>query len=126
MKKKYPEKKIILNTPEDPAEIVCETRPGKNKSEAVAVIDRTRLHDHQKLTEIYEIIKGELTMHIDGREYLVKEGERIEMKPGTRHYAVGKETWIKVYAVPGWTPEDHILVFEDRKVSREVFDRDNL
>lgn len=52
MKRKYPRKKII-----------CETEPTEDHpdwSEAIAVIDFTRLHYHKKLTEIYEVIKGDM------------------------------------------------------------------
>ncbi len=44
------------------------------------------------------------------KKHIIKEGGRIEIKPGTRHYALGNETWVNVYSTPGWTPEDHILV----------------
>lgn len=122
LKKKYPGKKVIITDPKDPGEIICETKPGKEKGEAVAVIDYTRLHYHKVLTEVYEVMKGELEMTINGKKKIVKEGESITLKPGTRHSAKGDETWIKVYSAPGWTPEDHILVKEKEEISRKEHD----
>ena len=123
LERRHPGKTIILNTPENPEEIVCETEPGEEKSAAVGVIDRTRLHYHKELTEIYEVTKGELMMHLDGVKHVIREGEKIEMKPGVRHYAIGDETWINVYSTPGWKPEDHILVQDEEEISRKDFDR---
>jgi len=122
LKRMYPGRKVIVTDPKDPGEIICETKPGKGKSEAVAVIDFTRLHYHRVLTEVYEVSKGELTMNIDGKKKVVKEGESITLLPGTKHSAKGKETWIKVSSTPGWTPEDHILLVEDRQISRKEHD----
>ena len=54
--KKYPGKKIILNTPENTTEIICEIEPTQlypEKSLAVAVVDKIRPHYHKKLTETY-------------------------------------------------------------------------
>lgn len=123
LEEKYPGKKIILNTPENSEEIICETEPGVEKSVAVGIIDKTRLHYHKVLTEVYEVTKGKLVMYLDGVKHEVEEGERIEMKPGVKHYAFGDETWINVYSTPGWKPEDHILVADGKEVSREEFDK---
>lgn len=122
LKQKYPGKTVIVTDPENPGEIICETKLGKNKSEAVAVIDYTRLHYHKVLTEIYEVTKGKLEMTINGKKRILEKGDRVTLSPGTNHSAVGNETWIKVYSTPGWTPEDHILVKEGPEVSREKYD----
>lgn len=119
LKKKYPGKKIIITDPESPGEIICETKPGKDESEAVAVIDYTRLHYHKKLTEVYGVTSGELEMTINGKTKIIKQGESIELLPGTKHSAKGSATWIKVYSIPGWTPEDHILVKDTYEISRK-------
>ncbi|OGK13655.1 hypothetical protein A3C98_02545 [Candidatus Roizmanbacteria bacterium RIFCSPHIGHO2_02_FULL_37_15] len=47
LKKLYPGKKIVVNTPEFPLEIVCELDPIK-QTRAVAVIDFARPHYHKK------------------------------------------------------------------------------
>lgn len=109
LKKKYRGGKIIINTPEFPLEIVCELDPISN-THSIAVIDFAMPHYHKINTEIYEVIKGELIVYCNGKTVLLKESERIKIPPFSIHQAVGKETWIHVYANPGWTLEDHILV----------------
>jgi len=58
LEKKYPGKNIVLNTPAATTEIICETLPGDDYSEAIAVVDSIRPHYHKELTETYEILKG--------------------------------------------------------------------
>jgi mannose-6-phosphate isomerase-like protein (cupin superfamily) len=110
LRKKYPGKKVFVTDPENPGEVICEIKPGKEKSEAVAVIDFTKPHYHKRLTEVYKVTKGELEMLIDGRKKVIKKGKSVTLKPGTKHGAKGNETWIRVTSIPGWTPKDHILV----------------
>ena len=105
LSEKYPRKKIIKNREENPTEIICEVEPGL----AVAVIDKSITHYHKKTTEIYEIIKGELTVYKDGKGYKLGEGDNLTIKPEEVHYAVGNEAWAKVYSEPPWTQEDHII-----------------
>ncbi len=109
LKKLYPGKNIIVNSPEFPLEIVCEIDP-ISQTRAVAVIDFARPHFHKKNTEIYEVIRGELVVYLQGETMILHKGERIEIKPNSVHSAVGKETWINVYSDPGWSLKDHILV----------------
>ena len=127
LKKKYPGKKIIVNTPDDPTEIICEieaTQDHPDYSLAIAVIGRIRPHYHKKLTETYKVMKGDLKHYMDGKLTLVKEGEIVKISPGVIHWAEGVEVWFEVFSKPGWTPEDHILVFDEREVSRKDFDKD--
>lgn len=56
------------------------------------------------------MIKGELTLFIDGKKIVLKEGEKITIQPNTIHSAESNEAWFYTYSSPGWTPEDHILV----------------
>ena len=78
LKKRYPGKKIIINTPEFPLEIVCELDP-ISQTRAIAVIDFTRPHYHKKNTELYEVIKGELIVYFKGKTVLLRKGERIKI-----------------------------------------------
>ncbi len=105
LSQKYPGKKIIKNKEGNPTEIICEIEPGL----AVAVIDKSITHYHKKATEVYEIMRGDLIAYKDGKEYKLGEGEKLTIKPDEVHYAVGNETWVKVFSEPPWTPEDHIL-----------------
>lgn len=113
LKKEYPSKKIIKNDENNPTEIICEIDPTEKHSEygvAIAVIDQSIPHYHKKTTEIYEVLRGELVLILDGKEILLKKGEKATIKPNTIHSAKGKETWIKAYSKPGWVFNDHILV----------------
>lgn len=109
---KYTGKKIVKNKEENPTEIICEIDPAANHPErgvAIAVIDRSEPHYHRKAIETYKVTKGELNVVINNQAHKLKEGEKLIIKPGDIHYAIGNETWVEVYSEPGWTPEDHIL-----------------
>ncbi|MEK7166382.1 MAG: cupin domain-containing protein [Patescibacteria group bacterium] len=124
--KKYPGKKIILNTPDHTTEIICEIEPTAlhpERSIAIAVVDVIRPHYHNKLTEIYTIIKGTLFHYMGDKKTILNETESITIPPGNIHWAQGKETWFYVYSTPGWTPDDHILVIENQEISRKKFDK---
>lgn len=113
LRKTYPGKNIILNDPDNPTEILCEIEPAQEHpdySVAIAVIDESIEHVHRETTEIYEIIRGELTITKDEKEYTLKEGESFVIHPHEKHKAEGHGTWIKVRSEPGWKPDDHILV----------------
>lgn len=126
LKHEYPGKKIIITDPKNPTEIICEIEPTKDHpkwSGAIAVIEKTRLHYHRKLTETYHVLKGSLTIYLNNKPHFLRQGDFIEIKPKTIHWSQGKNVWVFVYSRPGWTPKDHILVFPDRKVSRKQYDR---
>src|SRR3989344_1466189 len=113
LKTKYPGKKILLNPEDNPAEIIVEIEPASEhteKSLALAVVGKSKPHYHLKTTEIYEAIKGELTIFVDGKKSILKPGEKMTIKPGSIHSAEGEGVWFYTYSTPGWTLEDHILV----------------
>ncbi|MDO8621411.1 MAG: cupin domain-containing protein [Candidatus Levybacteria bacterium] len=113
LKKKYPNKTIVLNPPENPTEIICEIEPAKNNEEdgiAIAIIDDSKPHYHKKATEFYEILRGDLIITLGKRKYKLKKGDKFIIKPGEIHSAKGNETWVSCLSKPGWRPEDHILV----------------
>ena len=112
LKVQYPGKKIVLNSQKNLTEILCEIDPTSLHPEysiAIAVIDESLPHHHEKTTETYEIISGKLKLFIDGQEHILKTGEKIIVKPGQKHFAKGTETWVKVTSRPGWKASDHIL-----------------
>ncbi|MBI2641674.1 cupin domain-containing protein [Candidatus Roizmanbacteria bacterium] len=113
LKKKYPGKKIILNPPENPTEIICEIDPTSKhpeKSVALAIIGKSRPHYHKKSTEIYEAVRGTLTVYKNSRKHILQEGQKITIEPNVVHYAKGNESWFLTHSTPGWTFEDHIIV----------------
>lgn len=113
LKKQYPGKKIIRNKKTNPTEIICEIDPTeehRDYSSTIAVIDQSIPHIHKVAVEEYEVMKGVLKVVKDGREYVLHEGDKLVINPGVVHHALGQETWVKVYARPGWKPNDHIFV----------------
>lgn len=112
LKKKYPGKKIYLNNRQNCTEILCEVEPASahpSYSEVVAVIDKTDMHFHNASKEIYTVIKGVLSLVVDGRKYVLNEGQSYTIESGQNHEAIGSETWVKCSSKPGWKKGDHHL-----------------
>jgi mannose-6-phosphate isomerase-like protein (cupin superfamily) len=110
LKKKYPGKRILLNNRQNCTEILCETDPTPlhpSYSEAISIIDKTDKHVHSSSKEIYKVEKGVLSLDIDGRKFVLNEGQSITIEPGQTHQATGNETWVKVTSRPGWKKSDH-------------------
>ena len=112
IKRKHPNKKIILDPPDNPSEIICELEPTSEdpeRSVALAIVGKSNPHYHKKTTEIYQAVKGSLIVWVEGEKHLLKEGEKITIEPNLVHHAEGDEAWFLTYSKPGWTFEDHIL-----------------
>jgi mannose-6-phosphate isomerase-like protein (cupin superfamily) len=114
LKRKYPNKNIVQNKDKRGrvTEIVCEVIQEPDYSFAIAVIDYSRPHYHKKLTETYKVIKGTLVVKRQYKEYLLKPGGTVTLKPYEVHSNKGDETWVEVISHPGWNSKDHILVEE--------------
>lgn len=115
LKKQYPGKNIIVNTPDNPTEIICEIEPSSwdpGKSVAIAVMDENMKHYHRVAKEVYEVLRGTLELTKGGKTYVLTEGQSLEIEPEEYHIAKGKETWVKITSEPGWTPEDHVMIEE--------------
>ncbi|OGK62425.1 hypothetical protein A2334_05290 [Candidatus Roizmanbacteria bacterium RIFOXYB2_FULL_38_10] len=113
LKKKYPGKPIILNNKTDLTEILCEIEPTDKHtsfSTAIAVIDLTLPHYHKNTVEVYEVLKGSLTLTVNNKKYNLNIGESFTIQPNEIHSARGDETWVKVVARPGWRSGDHFTV----------------
>src|SRR3972149_4401039 len=96
LKAKYPGKKIILNPEDNPSEIIVEIEPTSEhpeKSLALAIVGKSKPHYHLKTTEIYEAIKGELTIFVDGKKSILRPGEKMTIQPNTIHSAESDEAW---------------------------------
>jgi len=115
LQQKYPGKKVILNPPENPTEIICELSPTSEHPEssvALAIVGSSKPHYHKNTTEIYEAQKGILTVYVNGEKHILQEGEKITIKPNTIHHVEGDEAWFFIHSNPGWMFEDHIVVEE--------------
>ena len=112
LKKKYPDQDIIIRKDDTSTEIIVEIEPSRDhpeKSLALAVVGISKLHYHKISTEIYEVLKGKLSLYIDGKKHILKQGEKITITSGQKHFAEGDEVWFLTRSTPGWTMEDHIF-----------------
>ncbi len=119
LQEKYPGKKILQLPPENPTEIICEIEPTIDHpkfSKAIAVIDKSATHLHRKSIETYKIIKGELTLFLNGQKKILNEGEECEIKPYIIHSAEGNETWVEVRSTPGWNSQDHRILGKEDEI----------
>lgn len=113
LEEKYPGKKIIKNNEVNPTEIICEIEPSSEHPEysrAIAVIDQSIPHYHIKSKEEYTILKGKLTLTVDGKEYHLSKGQKFIIHQIQQHSAKGDSTWVECKSSPGWKPDDHILL----------------
>lgn len=118
LEKQYPNCRIIKIPESNPNEVLCEIDPTENHPDysiAISIIDQSVPHYHNQMTEIYEVITGNLSVFIDGIEHKLSEGDKLTIPPNSTHYAIGNETWIRCTAKPGWTVGDHIMADTDQK-----------
>jgi mannose-6-phosphate isomerase-like protein (cupin superfamily) len=47
--------------------------------------DAERRHRHARARQFFYILRGEATLEIDGREFVVVAGQGVEVPPGTPH-----------------------------------------
>jgi quercetin dioxygenase-like cupin family protein len=109
----YPGRVIVKNPERNPTEILCEVEPTSKHpdySVAIAVINKSQPHSHKIVPEIYTVIRGKLTLHVNEESIELNRGESHTVEPGSVHWAEGDETWIECLARPGWTPDDHFIV----------------
>ena len=88
----------------------------KKQSLAEAVVKpgkTTREHIHPETEEMYYILEGEGTMHIEGERREVRNGDGIVILPGKKHKILntGKINLIFLCCcVPAYTHEDTIIL----------------
>jgi len=113
LKKKHPGNKIFLSNRQNCTEVLCETDSAAlhpSYSEVIAVIDKTDLHYHDGARETYKVLKGVLTLIVDGRTLVLNEGQSYTIEPGEKHEAKGAETWVSCKSKPGWKKSDHKII----------------
>ena len=125
LQKRYPGKNIMSLPPDNPSEIICEVEPTNEHadySNAVAVIDHSAAHFHKKSTEIYTVTRGEVTLFLNGKKNVLKQGEKCIIAPWTIHWVEADEAWVETYSTPGWTPADHILLRKEEEIHLVPYD----
>lgn len=111
LREAYPGKEAYdLNR--DGLHFVCEIEPTHEHPEydiAVEVIISSEPHKHLKTTQVYKVLKGELTLFIEDQVIPLSTGDTYTIEPGNVHWAKGESnSWVEIYSTPGWTAEDHI------------------
>jgi len=80
------------------------------------ITGETKEHYHNKLTEVYYILKGCLAVEIGDKVEKLTEGSLMMIHPGTKHKAwkVGeKDVEMIVVCSSPWAEEDEVLVGAD-------------
>lgn len=67
--------------------------------------EHSRIHYHERMTEIYVILEGEGYMELDGERLPVKPMDTIFIRPFCRHRATGRLKVINI-PIPAFNPED--------------------
>ena len=81
---------------------VVENRMPPNTSETA--------HHHLEATQFFRVLKGILTVEVEGERHSLKAGEGLEVTPGERHKAInasGQPCVFLVCSAPG-TEDDRI------------------
>lgn len=78
-------KRAFLEDPEQTASI-----------HVVTISEKSRVHDHKKMTEIYYVLEENRILEIDHDRIKLKKGTSVLIKPGCRHRAIGNLTFINV------------------------------
>ena len=114
IRKKYPGKEVF-DLDGRGLHFVCEIEPTKDHPEydrAVEVILLSKPHKHLKMTQYYTILSGSLELYLGRKKVILNTGDTYTVKPGTVHWAKSDdECWLEIHSKPGWTQEDHILVY---------------
>lgn len=114
--KKYPHatiKERIDPITKDVIEVICEVDRGifdSNRDVAVVVADRSQEHFHKATTEEYKVLKGNLSVFLNGKPTELSRGDTLIIKPGVEHRVESNETWLLCFSEPDWTPDDYRLV----------------
>ncbi len=68
----------------------------------------SHVHYHKKTTEIYYILQGDGHLELDGEKIPLRPGTTVQIRPGTRHRAVGRIKILNI-CIPPFDPADEFL-----------------
>jgi len=69
------------------------------------ISEKSRVHYHKRLTEVYVVIEGKGHLEMDGEIVAVGPMSAVLIKPGCRHRAIGDLRIVNI-PVPAFDPED--------------------
>jgi mannose-6-phosphate isomerase-like protein (cupin superfamily) len=72
-------------------------------------IDGAKPHFHKRSTELYYVLDGEGSVHLDGEEHPVQKGSIVHIPPGVVHGATGKMR-VLVVGIPDIADDDYFEV----------------
>ena len=77
--------------------VLCETPAG---------VQGSPLHSHSEYKEAFMVMEGELEFFINGETFICKEGESVDIPPGTLHTFSNKTnsncTWVNIHSPKGF------------------------
>lgn len=91
---------------------------GKDANELTEIVEidmekgqKTKLHYHEKIVEMFYLVKGNATVYVDDITYKLSEGDFLIVSPYEKHKIVAEDTGAKILAVksPGME-EDRIFL----------------
>lgn len=109
----YPGKNVVALPADNTTEIICEVEPSSEHpahNKAIAAIRKSEPHYHKDAVETYSVLEGELHLHVDDQEHILRPGDQFIIHPPQVHYATGDFTLVEVDSEPGWTADGHYLV----------------
>ena len=107
--KSYPGATILYEPTQKPKAVHAIIKAANGLSSVMqSVVDEIPAHHHKKTAEIYYVVKGSLTLFVNGETFAMHEGDYHIVQPGETHWAQGNETQLEIYAEPAWTQEDTI------------------
>ena len=69
------------------------------------IIDDSKEHWHETMTEFYYVLKGGGEMYLDGEAHPIKEGDIVVIPPGVRHTSEG-DMEVLIFGAPALETED--------------------
>ena len=100
-------KKVVL-----PKEFVYEVCSDGPIGIALALIEESEPHYHEKTTEWYLVSEGRATAYLDGKEIELRERDVLKIPPKTVHYVKMFWTPVEIWVIsnPPWNEKDHYKV----------------
>ena len=86
---------------------------------AVADVIRSVPHFHRFTRETYILVSGRLQVVIgNGTHHLCEPGHAVDIPPGMIHWAKSADdapARVLVLTFPPWSPEDHVILDDEKK-----------
>lgn len=107
--KNHPEADVIGYPPENPTMFSCEVGRDEEKSVHIAAVHKSDPHYHSESDETTRVIEGEISLHVAGKQYLLREGESHTVFSGKVHSAISEE-WaiVQITSRPPRDGGDHV------------------